>query len=238
MRAEGHFVLHVAVGYRYRFGMAEVMRAAMRVSSTPQRELNDTASAILDSLGDLLMERPIRDVSVADILTESGFARGTFYLWFDNKFDAVGRAYLRETEGVGKAGAELFASGDADLAEATERVEKVIDELLSAWGQQGHILRAVHDTWRSEPSVAKHWAPAFRWVQDSAAQLIAEVRGRTEVNNLDRVLASSLINMNDYTLYQASLGEGFALDDDVREVLTRAWVFAVFGSDTHRPSRR
>ena len=214
------------------------MRTADRASSTPLRALNDTGGAILDALGRLLKDRPIRDVSVADILTESGFARGTFYLWFDNKFDAVGRAYLRETEEAGKAGAELFAAGGADLAEATEKVEAVIDQLLIVWREQGHILRAVHDTWRSEPSVAKHWAPAFRWVQDAAAQLIAEVRGRNEVNNLDRVLASSLINMNDHTLYQASLGEGFALDDDLRDVLTRAWVFAVFGSDTHRPSRR
>ncbi|MEM9203601.1 MAG: TetR/AcrR family transcriptional regulator [Actinomycetota bacterium] len=206
--------------------------AGAGISTDPaEAESSPTSEQIIDATLRLLETRNLREISVADILTESGFARGTFYLWFDNKYDAAGKAYRRSSIGVEAAARSLFASVDdgVDHDEARARIDRVFAELVASWRDYGHVLRAVNDSWRTEPSMANHWVPAYNWVQHSTAKLIAGVRERTVSTGRDRVLASALINMNEHTLYQASLGVDFTLEA-IQPVLADVWFETIFAN--------
>ncbi len=77
--------------------------------------------SLLDSAFDLFIKNGINKTSIADIAKNSGVAKGTFYLYFKDKYD------IRNILIAHKA-SQLFASADAALQK--EKITDVIEQII------------------------------------------------------------------------------------------------------------
>ena len=189
-----------------------------------------TPNRIIDAAERLLEDRDIRSISVADILTESGVARGTFYLWFDSKFDLIGKAYLRASAGIAEAG-ERWGASSPDPENRRAGLEELFAASVESWSRHGAVLRAVQDTWRTEPAVAAHWIPALRWARLLVARQLAAVDGRRKQTTHDRMIAGALVNLSEQTLYQASVNDEFSLGREVQLAIADIWFQVIYGGE-------
>ncbi len=131
-----------------------------------------TRSALVDATVSLLRERGLSEASVDDIVRTAGVAKGTFYLYFDSKDDAVNAVAERLVEGVGTLVEETLAAPDRSpvervlsLGEAVSQVgrEPYERELVEAFHRPEN--RAVHDR------VGEH---AFARIAPALSAVIAE----------------------------------------------------------------
>lgn len=86
---------------------------------------------ILDSAFDLFMQRSVNSTAIDDVVKAAGVAKGTFYLYFKDKYDLLNQLIIAKSAGLlRKAYAEAFH----DPAEALETqmlafVNRIMDEL-------------------------------------------------------------------------------------------------------------
>lgn len=186
-----------------------------------------TPNRIIDATERLLQDNDIRSLAVADILRESGVARGTFYLWFHSKFDLIGKAYLRASFAISEA-AGRWVEPSVEPEDRLQRIEDLFDEAVESWRRHGPVLRAVQDTWRLEPAIAAHWVPARRWARNTVATQIAISNGREAPSTTDRLVAGALVNLSEQTLYQASTQDEFSLDSGVQRVIASIWFDTIY----------
>ena len=185
-----------------------------------------TPHRIIDAAERLLAQRDIHSIVVADILQEAKVARGTFYLWFDNKFDLIGKAYLRASTEIGAA-ARRWAD-HTDDGDPRTQLEELFGAAVESWTQHGPVLRAVQDTWRTEAAVAAHWMPSLRWARSIVADQIARTHGRPSPSQTDLIYAGALVNLSENTLYQAASSDDFSLESGVDKVIAAIWYEAIY----------
>lgn len=87
-------------------------------------ELNKKAKrdSLLDSAFSLFISKGINKTSISDIVQQSGVAKGTFYLYFKDKYD------IRNMLIAHKA-SQLFHNADMALNDATD-IKDVYDEII------------------------------------------------------------------------------------------------------------
>lgn len=186
-----------------------------------------TPNRIIDATERLLEDTDIRSISVADIMAAADVARGTFYLWFDNKFDLIGKAYVRASADIFTAG-ERWVQRSSDDGDPLQSLEELFGASVESWIRHGPVLRAVQDTWRTEPAVAAHWLPGLRWARTIVARKVAAANGRDRQTTADRTVAGALVNLSEQTLYQASIGDEFGLDSGVQKTVAAIWHQAIY----------
>lgn len=84
--------------------------------------------AMMNSALELFMEKGIGSTSVQDITKRSGVAKGTFYLYFKDKFDIRNKLVLYESSKLLKAAYEKLDSTECPDLEST--VLFLIDDIL------------------------------------------------------------------------------------------------------------
>jgi len=100
--------------------------------------------AVFDAAVRLFMERPVAEVSVADIAREAGLARTSLYRYFPTKASIVHRWF-------DTAVAPLVVAGDAiadSSASSTEKLGRWVQLHLDLLGDERHraMIRAARDT--------------------------------------------------------------------------------------------
>lgn len=99
---------------------------------------------IEDTAFKLFCERGIKKSSIEDIAKEAGIAKGTFYLYFNNKQDLVDHLVAREAMAVVESA--LAKLQDADMAEAEmdDKFIFVISEIIDYLSANLEFLEFIH----------------------------------------------------------------------------------------------
>ncbi len=97
--------------------------------ATANKQLKFTS--LLESAFELFTEKGVGDTSISDITSRSGVAKGTFYLYFKDKFDIRNKLIMYESGKVFKAAYDKLQEEDIpDLADKLIFfIDKILDEL-------------------------------------------------------------------------------------------------------------
>jgi AcrR family transcriptional regulator len=127
--------------------------------------------AILAAMVQVIGGKGYHEATVADVLSEAGVSRATFYKHFDDKHECFLAAYDRAAERTVTA----IASGCAPERAWTERARGSLEALLELFVAEPELARAVI----VEPAVAGGDARRRQWAMTArVALMLASARGR------------------------------------------------------------
>lgn len=97
--------------------------------------------AIVNSAFSLFIDHGIKDTSIADIMKKAELAKGTFYLYFKDKYDV--RDYL-----VRKKAAQLFENAivklkDSEITEFDDKIIFIVDYMLDELNNNKILLKFI-----------------------------------------------------------------------------------------------
>ena len=116
-------------------------------SKRPSRETRHTQ--LLDAALDAFREKGVGSTSVEDIVQRAGVAKGTFYLYFSSKDDAINAVVERMVDGVIDSVESSLAQ---PIATPVERL-KTFGRALVAIGSEPHQLELAEQFHRPENRV-------------------------------------------------------------------------------------
>jgi AcrR family transcriptional regulator len=186
---------------------------------------------ILDALRALLAERTFDTLSVAEIITAAGVSRASFYFYFAGK-QAVLAELVRRAVGAGHEAAQPWVQATAD---PRETLRAGIDAGAGLWLANAAVLRAIVESWASDPYLRELWLAQMATFTDAASVRIeADRRADPAVAaRLDGVdvpaLAASLTWTGERLYYLAACGVPPFDDRAVLvDTLTHLWVSALY----------
>lgn len=133
----------------------------------------DRLRAILRATEALLRERPIAEISVADISARAGVVRSGFYFYFPTKGAAVA-AVLGDVSDEMLSGAESFLADDADGVAA---IRAAMWAGWHAWSAHRDLVLGVLDARGTDPGVRGLWDD---WAQRFVTTIGDELAGKRE----------------------------------------------------------
>ena len=113
----------------------------------------DRLRAILEATESLLRERPIAEISVADISARAGVVRSGFYFYFPTKGAAVAAV-------LGDLADEMLSGAESFFAEDTDGVEAIRAAMWAgwrAWSTHQDLVLGVIDARGTDPGVRQMW---------------------------------------------------------------------------------
>jgi AcrR family transcriptional regulator len=164
---------------------------------------------ILDSAEGFLRERPLRELTIDEVMSGTGLSRPAFYVYFRDRHDLVLRL-------IGEIGAELFEMADKWLKGGDLRGG--VEGVVAVYAKHGPVLRAISDAAVDDPEVEDAYhALVQRFIDATADYIRTEQRdGRAEGMTARRT-AAALVWMNERYLSMC-LGGGRTRQLKPREV--------------------
>ena len=207
---------------------------ARRDVREPAGRSGDTEEAICAAAERLMAERPFMQLSVADVLTEAGVSRASFYFYFASKYALLERLATRVTGGVFGSSRAWF-DGDAAVGDPRPQLREAVAGAFDAWSQHGPVIRAIIESGPAAPQVAQLWERLMGEFVDAAAARIRRDRehGASDAAGPDpQTLAASLLWMTERALYLSVAGGEPAFGDRERtvETLTDVWFRAIYAT--------
>ncbi|MHB1835374.1 MAG: TetR/AcrR family transcriptional regulator [Solirubrobacteraceae bacterium] len=130
--------------------------------------------AILAATERLLRDRPLHELSVAEIIAAAGISRTSFYAHFDSKAAVIARCLHRVMDEITLAFEPVHATG-------SDALEGAIRSSLERWVQigerHGALLRAVSEEWSTDPRLAELWVAMLGEIAGGAARLVEGALG-------------------------------------------------------------
>jgi AcrR family transcriptional regulator len=196
-------------------------RSARRV--TRRQELVDAAVAVFSARG-------VSAASVDDIVRAAGVAKGTFYLYFATKDDAVNAAAASMVEGV----------GDRIEAAATDSTRSTVERLLAVGagvrvvGAEAYERELIEVFHRPENRVLhdRIGELALRRLTPTIAAIIAEGIDRGQFRRQDPLRAAAYVMACFDSLHEV-VGDPDSLPDEIDEL--NAFVLRGLGYDGQLP---
>jgi AcrR family transcriptional regulator len=187
----------------------------------------DLREAILAATADLLGERNFSDLAVGDILTAAGVSRGSFYFYFDSKHDVLAEL-VRRAVAEGHAAAAPWLAQPDDPAAA---LRAGITAGAALWQASAPILRAIVESWRTDPRLTALWLEQMQSFTDATvAQISADPRARQALADQDiPAVAAALTWLGERLYYLAATGTApFDDQDTLVNTLLHMWTSALY----------
>jgi AcrR family transcriptional regulator len=143
----------------------------------------------LESAELFLRERPLRELTIDEVMTGTGLSRPAFYVYFRDRHDLVLRL-------IGVIGAELFEMADKWLKGGDLRAG--VEGVVAVYAKHGPVLRAISDAAVDDPDVERAYHGLVqRFIDATADHIRLEQRtGRAEGMTAVRT-AAALVWMNE-----------------------------------------
>jgi TetR/AcrR family transcriptional regulator, ethionamide resistance regulator len=187
-------------------------------------------TAILEATERLLRERPLRLVSVADIIEAAGVSRTSFYAYFASKTAVIAEC-LREVMDQVMVAARPFHAQSGGDAEAAIRVSLL--QWVEVCKTHGALLRTVSEEWPHDAEIRALWFEALETVTAGTARVIRSARqsGRAPAGADPRALAACLMWGYERVLHVALVGDAVGLPDPdaIVEPLAQMMVGGLYG---------
>jgi AcrR family transcriptional regulator len=193
-----------------------------------------TRIALMDAAQRVLDKKNIMEATVDDFVCEAGVARGTFYIYFRDKYDILGALARRMND-------QLFSQSHVELdrhAPAYDRIRLSLRRVIQTWEDHGGFFRSMTQISLSRPDFLalnqELRQPFIRQIRRDLESSIARGHARP----IDpAVAAKALAAMMDwFCLLWFGLAEppyeGADRDiDHVTDQLALLWYRAVYGDD-------
>jgi AcrR family transcriptional regulator len=189
-------------------------------------------AALLEAFDELLREQSLEAVNVAEISRRAGVTRSAFYFYFESKAIAV-MALMQGLYDAAADANELLVKAEG---EPEQRIRAAITMLFDSVDRSPHTYRALLEARVASPTVREMWDAGRAEFASVIAGMIGTERaaGRATPGPDPEALAAVLLDLNDHSLQQHSLGTGPARQDHV-DALTFIWLRTIYG--THHDSR-
>jgi TetR/AcrR family transcriptional regulator, ethionamide resistance regulator len=189
-----------------------------------RRSPEEAEREILDAGERLLRRCSLHELTVRAVMDETTLSRNSFYVYFRDRYDLIGRLVARLRTNVNQTMAEF--NGDADDPAAAGR--QALYAAAAMYMEHGPVLRALQEAAKSDPGAARAWEDFTRPVEDSViVALKREIDKRGAGDSDPEQLVRTL-----FTMTRASF---FELADDphpdidrVVDALHRIWQRALF----------
>ena len=186
--------------------------------------------AVCDALERLLATRKLADLSVAEILREAGTSRGSFYFYFASKNAVLAALAERVNDEVFEATQTWLHRDEGQPPEPALRA--AMQGALALWRAHAPVIRAMVESWRSDPELDAAWRRLIGRFTSSAAEQIDRERaaGIAPPGPDSGALGAMLTWTTERCLYLAvSDGEpAFADDEALVATLTHVWWRAIY----------
>ncbi|HEV7708167.1 MAG TPA: TetR/AcrR family transcriptional regulator [Asanoa sp.] len=197
----------------------------------PQESGTELRERILDALHELLRERTFDTLSVAEIINAAGISRASFYFYFAGKQAALAEL-VRRAVGAGHDAAQPWVQATAG---PRETLRAGVDAGAGLWLSNAAVLRAIVESWASDPQLRELWLGQMATFTDAAITRI-EADRRTDpavaahLAGVDvPALAASLTWTGERLYYLAACGvPPFADRAVLVDTLTHLWVSALY----------
>jgi TetR/AcrR family transcriptional regulator, ethionamide resistance regulator len=187
-------------------------------------------AAILAATEHLLRERPLNQLSVADIIEAAGISRTSFYAHFNSKTAVIAECLRRVMDQVTVA-VEPIHSQSGDDAETAIRVS--LRQWVEVCKVHGALLRAVSEEWPHDDQVRELWFAMIGAVTAGTAKVIRGARhsGQAPSGADATTLAACLMWGYERVLHVALVGDASGLPgpDAIVEPLVQMMVGGLFG---------
>jgi AcrR family transcriptional regulator len=175
---------------------------------------------IFESAERFLRERPLRELTIDEVMAETGLSRPAFYVYFRDRHDLVLRL-------IGEIGAELFEMADKWLKGGDLRAG--VDGVVAVYAKHGPVLRAISDAAVDDPDVEKAYHGLVqRFIDASAEHIRAEQRSGRAEGMTARRTAAALVWMNERYLSMCLGGRKQAKPRDVADTLHQIWTRTLY----------
>jgi TetR/AcrR family transcriptional regulator, ethionamide resistance regulator len=167
-------------------------------------------AAILAATEQLLRERPLNELSVADIIEAAGISRTSFYAHFASKTAVLAEALRRVMD-------QVMVAVDPFLSEPATDVEPAIRASLERWVEvcsvHGALLRAVSEEWPHDDQLRTLWFGMLETVSVRTARVIRSARrhGQAPAGADPDALAACLMWGYERVLHVALVGDARGL---------------------------
>jgi AcrR family transcriptional regulator len=193
-------------------------------SSEVEQRIFQATERALDRVG-------ARDLSVAQILTEAGIARGSFYHYFGSKWEVINKLAARVMDDI-ETRFQPFL-GEDTIFGGPEQLRASIVAGCEVWAEHRAVVRAITEHWRTVPELREMWQGVFDRFTTEIAEAIDRGRAAGQVlgGAPSRQLAATLLWSTGYCLYLAGLREidDLAGEAAIEPSLTALWIGALFG---------
>jgi TetR/AcrR family transcriptional regulator, ethionamide resistance regulator len=197
----------------------------------PQESGTELRERILDALHELLRERTFDTLSVAEIINAAGISRASFYFYFAGKQAALAEL-VRRAVGAGHDAAHPWVQATAG---PRETLRAGVDAGAGLWLTNAAVLRAIVESWASDPQLRELWLAQMATFTDAAITRI-EADRRTDPAVAARLagvdvpaLAATLTWTGERLYYLAACGvPPFADRAVLVDTLTHLWVSALY----------
>lgn len=202
-----------------------------RTTASPTPKGDGRRIAILNALADAVAEKPLRDVSVAELTARAGVTRPAFYFYFPTKAAAV-TALLEDVRGEMLAVAARWYAGGPGAP--GDRLREGMRSSIAFWRGRAALFAAVLDAAAVDPTTAAAWAA---WVDEWSAGVAARVeadagpRLRAAGGPGAADLAAGLVGMVFHLMERdvRSLVAGGPGVPALEDVLVHTWSHAIYG---------
>lgn len=187
-------------------------------------------TAILDATEQLLRERPLHQLSVADIIDAAGVSRTSFYAYFASKTAVIAEC-LREVMDQVMVAVRPFHRQSGGDAEAAIRVS--LQQWVQVCKTHGALLRTVSEEWPRDAEIRALWFETLETVTAGMARVISGARtgGQAPDGADPRMLAACLMWGYERVLHVALAGDARGLPDPdaIVEPLAQMMVGGLYG---------
>lgn len=187
-------------------------------------------TAILEATERLLRERPLHQLSVADIIDEAGVSRTSFYAYFASKTAVIAEALREVMDQVMVAVRPLHQQSGAD-AEGAIRVS--LRQWVEVCKTHGALLRTVSEEWPHDAEIRRLWFETLETVTAGTARVIRGARagGQAPDGTDPRALAACLMWGYERVLHVALVGDAVGLPDPdaIVEPLSQMMIGGLYG---------
>lgn len=97
---------------------------------------------LYDAAYELFTTKGIYETSIDDIVKKAGVAKGTFYLYFMNKYDIIDKIILKKASGVIEKA--VVITEEKNLDNYTDIVISVIDYIIEFFRENKKLLKLIH----------------------------------------------------------------------------------------------
>jgi AcrR family transcriptional regulator len=199
-------------------------------ASTAPRERSRAETAILNATEQLLRERPLHQLSVADIIDAAGVSRTSFYAYFASKTAVIAEC-LREVMDQVMVAVRPFHQQSGGDAEAAIRIS--LQQWVEVCKTHGALLRTVSEEWPHDAEIRKLWFETLETVTAGTARVIrgARASGQAPDGAEPRALAACLMWGYERVLHVALVGDAVGLPgpDAIVEPLAQMMVGGLYG---------
>lgn len=190
----------------------------------------DGRRKLLEATERLLGSASLAELSVAKICAEARISRGTFYLYFESKYEVAAELLSEVMDEMYSLLAPLTEGGpDGARLPLTDAVREVLTASAELWQRHSAVFRATHENYTVVDELRDKWLAFTRQFTDA---LLAGIGDDIDAGAAERRrICASLMWTSEHLFYISSTGVDPALPTPkaAADVLVRMWVSTISG---------